>query len=394
MKCPECQTDIEILDEHLLACCGLTLQEYALRHGVMLDTLVPAHKADQEENPEDYPHASDPNHHDGRIVLGAARTAGRLDEDEVWQVIPGEIRSLDALLWMQQHLQPLGFVFRQEYSIAGGSHRMVARNVLKRSNQEAITPVEFAELSDEDRDRYVAVVVTCCASPQAGYIFFQAPASQEFDALCQWLLDKHGVNLQKLEPLDDRVWLRTRSLEDTQRLCQALQTSLREIPGQDDRFCGDGPRATVVKERGFDAAHFITDHPGSCANLHGGHYAAHFKIHDRIDPAHGFVMDYGILKHIIDARVIRALDHHTLNYAAPELAWRSSTEFLAAWIWERLIDYLPALEELEIHETSTSYCQYKGPSLEEFQAQGPSALLRHFQKPELGRSEVRQKLSS
>jgi 6-pyruvoyl tetrahydropterin synthase/QueD family protein len=164
------------------------------------------------------------------------------------------------------------------------------------------------------------------------------------------------------------------------------------MPGCEERFYRDGQEATVVKELGFDSAHFITDHPGKCSNLHGGHYAMKVKVKDRIDPATGFVLDYGYLKDVVKRRVVDRLDHQNLNYVSVELAWRSSTELLCLFIWERLIDYLPGMVELQIHETEQSYCSYTGPSLAEFQAHGQNLLLSHFKDPELGRSELRQQL--
>ena len=42
MRCLECDKEVPLLDnEHLARCCGLTLQEYALRHKLPLDILVP-----------------------------------------------------------------------------------------------------------------------------------------------------------------------------------------------------------------------------------------------------------------------------------------------------------------------------------------------------------------
>ena len=41
-ECLECGTSLtEMTNEHLVDCCGLTLQEYALRHCLSLDILVP-----------------------------------------------------------------------------------------------------------------------------------------------------------------------------------------------------------------------------------------------------------------------------------------------------------------------------------------------------------------
>jgi 6-pyruvoyl-tetrahydropterin synthase len=75
---------------------------------------------------------------------------------------------------------------------------------------------------------------------------------------------------------------------------------------------------------------------------------------------------------------VERFDHHTLNYAAPELAWRSSTEMICVFVWEQLIDYLPGLSGLRLYETSQSWCDYRGPTLEILQQNGSDALLSHF----------------
>ena len=164
------------------------------------------------------------------------------------------------------------------------------------------------------------------------------------------------------------------------------------MPGLEERLFTTSPRATVVKELMFDSAHFITDHPGKCSNLHGGRYMLKVKVRDRIDPATGFVLDYGYLKKVVKHLVVERLDHQTLNYVDTALAWRSSTELLCVFVWEQLIDYLPGLEALQIHETDKSYCCYSGPSLTEYQVQGGSRLLNHFKDPELGKSHLRRDL--
>jgi hypothetical protein len=61
---------------------------------------------------------------------------------------------------------------------------------------------------------------------------------------------------------------------------------------------------------------------------------------------------------------------------------------LCVYIWEQLIDYLPGLAELELYETTQSWCRYRGPSLEAFRDQGSDALLTFFQG-DLGRSPLR-----
>ena len=161
------------------------------------------------------------------------------------------------------------------------------------------------------------------------------------------------------------------------------------MPGTRERFEQKTPEVTVSKELVFDAAHFITDHPAKCSNLHGGRYLLHVKVKDRIDPTTGCVVDYGYLKRVTNQQVIDRFDHHNLNYAAAELAWRSSTEMLCVFIWEQLIEYLPGLVELQLYETTQSWCNYSGPSLEEFQQSGSDALMTYFLEPKLGESPLR-----
>jgi len=384
VKCLECETELDTLDAaHLSACCGLTVQEYALRHGFPLEMLVSQDACDRVEDEADWPASPHQGSRTALITWSALQTAGSVREGGGWQWIPGEIRMLDSLLWLQEQLHSLGFDFRQEYTTAGNSHRIVARNCLKRPPEK--TPeVAFADMSEVERRDYAAIVLARAALRRDEYVFIQAPKSENLESLCQWLMSALDIDISHLNALDERHYVRTTSPDDTRRLIEGLLPQLRQIPGQEERLYEEGMRATIVKEQGIDAAHFITDHPGACANLHGGHYSVHFKIHDRIDPSTGFVMDYADLKRIVKSRIIEVLDHHTLNYAAPELTWRSSTEFLAIWMWERLIDYLPSLRELEIHETQTSYCQYRGPTLEEYRKVGPQSLLRHFQDTDLG----------
>ena len=128
---------------------------------------------------------------------------------------------------------------------------------------------------------------------------------------------------------------------------------------------------------------------GKCKNLHGGRYNIEISIKDRIDPLTGFVIDYSLIKNITKNLVINKFDHKTLNLTCTELAWRSSTEFLAIVIWEILVEYLPSISKIKIFETETSFCEFKGSSLEEFQKNGPSEILNYFKN--LSRNDENKK---
>ena len=76
-----------------------------------------------------------------------------------------------------------------------------------------------------------------------------------------------------------------------------------------------------------------------------------------MDPALGWVMDYADLKAAF-APLFETLDHHYLNEV--EGLENPTSENLAMWVWERLIGVLPGLAAVEVAETCTARCIYRG----------------------------------
>jgi len=392
MFCLECNTAVPRLDNgHLLDCCGLTLQEYALRHHVPLELVVDRSELNREDRVGDFPvpagHASER----ARAVLRGLNWSGLLREEGGFVLVPGEVRRLDLLLWDLQWLREYGFRFRQEYRFSDDAHRVVALNRLKapKAHLEQSGDMRLSPIQPPDFLLSLAVLVAHVGELQAGYLFLQFPRADHGRSVAMEL-SRHAVALKELDAADhpEGVLLRTLTPKDTARLLELLDGLLREMPGALERYRQASPKVSVSKELVFDSAHFITDHPAKCSNLHGGRYVLHVTVEGRLDPVTGCVVDYGYLKRVVTRRVIERFDHHHLNYAAPELGWRSSTEMLCVYIWEQLIDYLPGLAELELYETTQSWCRYRGPSLEAFQDQGSDALLTFFQG-DLGRSPLR-----
>ncbi len=396
MRCLECGAELDRIDnDHLLRCSGLTVEEYALRHHLPLDLILHPDQLDRPLDPSQWPGASArPMNAESRSTLCGLWLAGRLGREGDFTVIRGEVRRLDLLLWVQAQLEACGLRYVQTYHYAPGGHRVMARDALW-------APVRLCDpfpvsLPDEPGALLdaTAVFLAFAGEWHADYLFLRAADGRLGRALRDRLDEAFDIALVVLDdPVrEDAVLLRTETPAHTWRLLNLLDRRLEELPGVLEQFAPEGPEATVTKVFDIDAAHFITDHPGQCVNLHGGRYTLHVRVTDRIQPATGFVIDYGDLKALVKRRVVDRLDHHVLNYADPGLAWRSSTELLATWIWERLIDYLPGLSELEIHETASSYCRYTGPDLETFRREGRSALLRVFTDPALGHSPWRRRL--
>lgn len=115
----------------------------------------------------------------------------------------------------------------------------------------------------------------------------------------------------------------------------------------------------LSKQFSFEAAHFLPSFPEGhkCRRLHGHSFHVEVAVAGDIDEATGVLVDYGDIKAACKP-VIDALDHRFLN-EIDGLAIPTS-ENVARWIWERLVDALPMLDAITVRETCTSSCEYRG----------------------------------
>jgi len=97
----------------------------------------------------------------------------------------------------------------------------------------------------------------------------------------------------------------------------------------------------------------LPHHAGKCARLHGHSYRLEVAIRGALHadgPAQGMVEDFDTIAESVNRHVIDALDHQSLN----EIISNPTCELIVQWIWGRLIDHLPTLDELVLWETPTS----------------------------------------
>ena len=116
----------------------------------------------------------------------------------------------------------------------------------------------------------------------------------------------------------------------------------------------------IYKDFHFESAHRLPNVPEGhkCARLHGHSFQLRIVVSgDAPDPS-GWVMDFSDIKQVAKP-IIDQLYHYYLN-DIPGLE-NPTSERLCEWIWEKLQPQLPQLDSIEIKETCTSGCIYRGP---------------------------------
>ena len=117
----------------------------------------------------------------------------------------------------------------------------------------------------------------------------------------------------------------------------------------------------IYKEFQFEAAHRLPNVPEGhkCARLHGHSYRVRLYLRGQVGETSGWIMDFAEVEQTFKP-LHDQLDHRYLNDI--EGLDNPTSEHLARWIWERLHGKLPLLRAVEIRETCTSGCIYRGES--------------------------------
>ena len=139
----------------------------------------------------------------------------------------------------------------------------------------------------------------------------------------------------------------------------------------------------LTKEFSFEAAHLLEGYDGRCREIHGHSYRLMVTIKgepesDPDSPKYGMVMDFGLLKRIVNEQIVDRLDHsfmmrntlqgediaNQLGHRFTRIVltdYQPTSENLLNDFAERLLGALP--EEVELHslrlyETATSYAEW------------------------------------
>ncbi len=115
----------------------------------------------------------------------------------------------------------------------------------------------------------------------------------------------------------------------------------------------------LAKQFHFEAAHDLPTFPDGhkCRRLHGHSFRFDVVVEGDVDPAKGYLIDYGDIKAATEP-IVKRLDHYYLNEI--EGLQNPTSEMLAVWIWKQLKPSLPMLSAIIVYETCTSTCEYRG----------------------------------
>jgi len=115
----------------------------------------------------------------------------------------------------------------------------------------------------------------------------------------------------------------------------------------------------LYKDFSFEAAHRLPNVPAGhkCARLHGHSFQVRVAVEGPVGERTGWVLDFADLKAAFGP-VYDRLDHRYLN-EIPGLE-NPTSEILARWIWRELRPTLAGLAEIEVRETCTTGCVYRG----------------------------------
>ena len=138
----------------------------------------------------------------------------------------------------------------------------------------------------------------------------------------------------------------------------------------------------LTKEFSFEAAHALGGYDGPCREIHGHSYRLFVTIKGRPsadpqDPKQGMVMDFGVLKKIVNEEIISQLDHALVlrstsdeklrNILAEqfenvvEVDYQPTCENMLEDFARRIMARLPkgvTLHSLRLHETASSYAEW------------------------------------
>jgi len=100
----------------------------------------------------------------------------------------------------------------------------------------------------------------------------------------------------------------------------------------------------LVLKHHFDAAHRLPNYNGKCASLHGHRWEVEVEVKGQSDPVTGMLIDFTIIKHIIDQ-----YDHKHLNDFIENPTAENIATALQQLIMKEITFLQSAVEKIDSH---------------------------------------------
>lgn len=139
----------------------------------------------------------------------------------------------------------------------------------------------------------------------------------------------------------------------------------------------------VTKEFSFEMAHALENYDGACKHIHGYSYKLFVTVKgspesDITSPKYGMVIDFGVLKRIVNEEIVDRYDH-ALVFRSVESKEQIHESIESVFGNVVMVDYQPTCENmiahfaetikkrlpdnielfsLKLHETATSYAEW------------------------------------
>lgn len=115
----------------------------------------------------------------------------------------------------------------------------------------------------------------------------------------------------------------------------------------------------IFKEFRWEAAHKLPEVPEGhqCGRVHGHSFVMVVRVVGRMEAISGWVMDFADIKAAVNP-IVKRIDHQLLNEIAG--LENPTSENLAIWMWQEIKPRVPGLVAVEIRETCTAGCIYRG----------------------------------
>ena len=117
----------------------------------------------------------------------------------------------------------------------------------------------------------------------------------------------------------------------------------------------------LSKTFGFEAGHSLTYHDGRCKNPHGHSYLLTLRLSgnslESDGPKKNMLVDFQDISKVVKPMIDDYFEHKWLNDTLENDS--PTSEFIAKWIYDYLIDKLPLLESVTLAETTSSSVTYR-----------------------------------